>query len=146
MCQTETFKSHTCPHQWMTIVKPCGPKASFKNQYHTYEPVRRGLKKLIQPGAIPAPANSCPNCDKKGDYDANMTRIIIQNPWEAGNMGNGYNMTDGRGNVLHTRYAYGAYGPPGARYTACGVTRASVPRRQPQPQQPWEQDGCCRVM
>ncbi|KIW73544.1 hypothetical protein PV04_01651 [Phialophora macrospora] len=141
MCQTETFKSHTCPHQWMTIVKPCGPEASFRNQYHTYKPARSGLKKFAQPGALSAPANSCPNCDKKGEYDANMTRIIIEKPWEAGNMGNGYNMTDGRGNVLHTRFAPGGHGPPGARYTACGVSRTRV-----HPQQPWEQNGCCMVM
>ncbi len=125
----------------MTIVKPCGPKASFKNQYHIYKPARSGLKKLAQPGALSAPANSCPNCDKKGEYDANMTRIIIQKPSEAGNMGNGYNMADGRGNVLHTSYARGGYGPPGARYTACGVARTSV-----HPQQPWEQNRCCSVM
>src|ERR1700761_4700343 len=140
MCQTETFKSHTCPHQWMSIVKPCAPNASFKSQYHQYKPARSGLKRLTQAGYISAPANSCPNCDKNGDYDANTTRLIIKKPWEAGNMGNGYNMTDGRGNVLQPRYSRGGYMPPGASYTACGVTRVS------RPPQPWEQNGCCVVM
>ena len=137
MCQVETFKSHTCPHEWMTIVKPCGPTASFKDQYHRFKPARKSLGKTPRP--ISAPANSCPNCDKKGDYDANLTRIILKNAREAGNMGNGYNMTDGRGNVLQPARQHGGL-PLGASYTACGVSRTSVP------QQPWRQNGCCVVM
>jgi hypothetical protein len=142
MCQTETFKSHTCHHQWMTIVKPCRPNASFNDQLHQYKPVRGGLRKLTQSKYISAPANSCPNCDKKGDYDADTTRFILKSPWEAGNIGNGYNMTDGMGNVLQPRFAYaGSFMPPATSYTACGVSRMSVPR------QPWQQQGgCCIVM
>jgi len=145
MCKTEIFKSHTCPHKWMTIVAPCSKGASFKNKYHRYTSARG----MLAMGAIAAPANTCPNCDKKGDYDANMTRFILKGPWEAGNMGNGYDMTDGRGNVIQPRYGYqygnghgtGGCMPPGARHTSCGVSRTSIP------QQPYYgQPGCCAVM
>jgi hypothetical protein len=126
----------------MTIVKPCSKDANFsKEQTHEFKPARGGLKKLLQPGYISAPANTCPNCDKMGSYDAKKTRMIISNAREAGNMGNGYDMTDGYGKTLQPQYPWGAYPPLGYTTTsACGVTRISGPP------QSYQQSGCCTVM
>jgi hypothetical protein len=128
MCQIEKFQSHTCAHKWMSIVKPCRPNASFNNRLHKYKPVRSGLQGFLQPGYISAPANTCPNCDRQGDYDAERTRFILESPANAGNLGNGYDMTDGHGNVLRPKYQYG-----------WGGIRIRVP---PYPRQ----GGCCVVM
>ncbi|OAP58442.1 hypothetical protein AYL99_07532 [Fonsecaea erecta] len=134
MCKTEAFKSHTCPHHWMSIVKPCGPEASFKNQAHQYTPARSAWKRLVQPEYLSAPAKSCPNCNLKGDYDADKTRIILRNPGEAGNLGNGYNMTDGRGRVT-----------PANHYTRHGRPMSYAPTGFHTNGQ-WQQAGCCTVM
>ncbi|EXJ72647.1 uncharacterized protein A1O5_03793 [Cladophialophora psammophila CBS 110553] len=140
MCKTEAFKSHTCPHHWMSIVKPCGPEASFKNQTHQYKPARSAWKRMVQPEYISAPADSCPNCDLKGDYDADKTRIILKKPWEAGNLGNGYNMTDGHGRVLPVYHYRGHL--PSSTYPSSGPTRVSMAP----PDGQWQQAGCCVVM
>lgn len=70
--------------------------------------------------------------------------MIIANAREAGNLGNGYDMTDGYGKVVQPQYPWGAYPHMPVGYittSACGVTRISGP-----PQQPWKQNGCCIVM
>lgn len=98
MCQTESFQSHTCAHRWMTIVKPCQPGTGFSSaHYHKYTPTRKGSLAVRY---VAAAANSCPSCDKKGDYDGNLTRMVLDQPSQTGGLGNGYTMTDGRGNVL----------------------------------------------
>lgn len=98
MCQTESFQSHTCAHRWMTIVKPCQPGTGFSSaHYHKYTPTRKGP---LAARYVAAAANSCPSCDKKGDYDGNLTRMVLDQPSQTGGLGNGYTMTDGRGNVL----------------------------------------------
>jgi len=97
MCQTQTFKSKDplCNHSWMVIVKQCAPGVTFGNT-----PVHHFLKfgQCFQKSLI-LPATYCPNCGQRGQYDANFTRIKLKRGQE-GNCGNGYNMTDGNGNLL----------------------------------------------
>ena len=144
MCKTETYKSHTCNHKWMTIVKPCETGASFNNQCHNWKPARSGLKKITQPSYLSAPANSCPNCDKKGEYDAGLTRMILEKPSQMGNMLNGYNMPGGGVTVTQPTDGYGAgIMVPGASYTTCGITRTSAPY-PPYPSH--QQGGSCVLM
>jgi hypothetical protein len=169
MCQTELFKSATCAHKWMTIVRPCTNTTSFSSsKYHTYKPVRKGP---FAPKYITAPANSCPSCDKKGDYDSDMIRFVLRDGngrrahVQGGNLGNGYDLTDGYGNVIQPQYAYGgmgygaAYGlgygyggypgvalmPPGTMISGCGVSRTSMPQQYYQYSYGHGR-GCCSVM
>jgi len=133
MCQTELNKSFTCRHRWLTIVKECQPGMGFNQQIHPYTPARSGW---FQPKYFSAAAKTCPNCDKKGEYDWNKTRIILDNKWDQGTMGNGYSMTDGYGRPLPGHF-WAPY-QSGYSFTSCGMTRASSRRGDP---------GCgCTVM
>ena len=137
MCQTEGFKSHTCQHKWMTIVSPCKPGAGFStNNYHQYTRARPGP---LAAKFISAAANSCPSCDKKGEYDGNVTRMVSDQKDQWGGLGNGYSMTDGQGNVLPYGQGNGTPMPShyGYKYTSCGTVRVS---------QPGTSMGCCNVM
>ncbi|EXJ95324.1 hypothetical protein A1O1_00444, partial [Capronia coronata CBS 617.96] len=114
MCQVESHKSQTCGHKWATIVEQCHKGAGFsKTSVHPITKARTGL---CQPRYISAPAGSCPNCDKKGDYDANGTRMILGKR-DRGTLGNGYTMTDGYGKPLPMSGSY----PYGYSVTACGM-------------------------
>jgi len=136
MCKTESFRSHTCPHTWKTVVEAChlggfnGHQGAFQD-----DPARKGL---FPPRYIAAPSKSCPSCDKKGDYDGNQTRIELKRSDYKGNLGNGYNMTDGYGQALPVRqwnsHLYGQQS-----FTGCGMTRTRpVQQREP---------GCgCTIM
>ncbi|EHY58002.1 uncharacterized protein HMPREF1120_06020 [Exophiala dermatitidis NIH/UT8656] len=102
MCQIESYRSSTCGHKWVTIVKRCGsPGTGFNkdNAVHSYTRARTGL---LEPKYLSVAAGGCPNCDKRGNYDANETRMILgpDNIDARGTLGNGYSMTDGYGNVL----------------------------------------------
>ncbi|EXJ89358.1 hypothetical protein A1O3_02425, partial [Capronia epimyces CBS 606.96] len=113
MCQVESHKSQTCGHKWATIVKHCHEGAGFsENSVHAFTRARTGL---FQPKYIPAPAGSCPNCDKKGDYDANETRMILgrKDKESRGTLGNGYTMTDGYGKPLPVSGSYSQSRPDG---------------------------------
>jgi len=145
MCQTESFASHTCAHKWMTIVKPCRHGGGFSSSnYHEYIPARQGA---FAPRYIAATANSCPSCNKKGDYDGNLTRMVIENPAQMGGLGNGYTMTDGRGNVLPSGQGnvlpsgQGNGFPVPVRYSACGAARVGRPRPRA-----GQGMGCCAIM
>jgi hypothetical protein len=171
MCQTELFKSATCAHKWMAIVKPCTNTASFSSsKYHTYKPVRKGP---FTPKYITAPANSCPSCDRKGDYDSDMIRFVLRDGdgWGAhvngGNLRNGYDLTDGYENVIQPQYGYGmgyggmggyggGYGhgghpgvalmPPGTTINGCGFSRTTLPQQYYHQHPSGQGGGCCNVM
>lgn len=135
MCQAELNKSYTCRHKWLTIVKECEQGGGFKDHHvHRYQPARSGL---FQPKYASTAANTCPNCDLKGDYDATKTRMIIDKSQDRGTLGNGYTMTDGYGrHVPVYTWNPGQYGGHG--YTSCGMTRTSRAVQEP---------GCgCTIM
>ena len=75
MCIATAFKSQTCPHKWLTITRPCCPGAGFDTcTYHTYT----GRRSFCDgPKFVPAPAYSCPTCDRKYQYDGNKTRVVL---------------------------------------------------------------------
>jgi hypothetical protein len=117
----------------MTIVKPCNPGAGFSStHYHKYTPARNGP---FVARFVAAAANSCPNCDKNGDYDGNVTRMVLETPAQIGGLGNGYTMTDGRGNILPYGQGNGFLMP--MQYSTCGTVRVS---------QPGAGMNCCIVM
>ncbi|KAI1611584.1 hypothetical protein EDD37DRAFT_428904 [Exophiala viscosa] len=135
MCQAELNKSFTCRHKWLTIVRKCEDGGGFNdNHLHKYRPARLGL---FHPKFASAAANTCPNCDLKGDYDTKTTRMILDDPRDRGTLGNGYTMTDGYGRPLlvYNWNQYAGYG-----YTSCGMTRTSAPAQMQDP-------GCgCTIM
>ena len=99
MCRVERFRSPTCPHKWMTIIAPCSPSSNFSTvqlNIHIFQPVRN---RIWDPEYVMAPPHTCPNCNMRSNYDATMTRIILE-PGQGGGLGNGYTMTDGYGNIL----------------------------------------------
>jgi hypothetical protein len=143
MCQTESFKSCICSHKWMTIVSICEPGAGF-NRYerHQFTKTRKGP---LQSRFVSAGAHTCPSCDKKGNYDGNLTRIVLEKGQASGNLGNGYDMTDGRGNVIpvgghgDAQYPSG-YGNGSPGYTINGVAAPNQTRPSS------AQVVCCLVM
>ncbi|KAK6381976.1 uncharacterized protein PV06_03197 [Exophiala oligosperma] len=145
MCTVELVKSHTCRHKWVTIVKKCnrGSAGFDAGHLHHFEPARPGL---FRSRYISAAAHTCPECDKKADYDASTTRIIVDNVYDRGTLGNGYTLTDGYGNPLPVYHwggggGGGGYGGgQGYTTTSCGMTRMSRPSPSPD-------YGCgCNVM
>jgi hypothetical protein len=101
MCTATAFKSHTCPHKWLTITLPCGPGMGFDTcARHTYT----GQTSLCGgPRFIPAPAHSCPTCNKKDQYDGNKTRMVLKDQTQFGTgywyggAGGGYGPNGGYG-------------------------------------------------
>ena len=123
MCTAELVKSHTCHHKWVTIVKECNKDGGFEaGHLHHFEPARPGL---FRSSYISAASHTCPECDKKADYNPSTTRIIVDNAKDRGTLGNGYTLTDGYGNPLPVYHWGGGLGGQG--YTSCGMTRMSRP-------------------
>ena len=141
MCKAELNKSHTCHHKWLTIVKECKEGAGFDgNHLHRFKTARPGL---FQPRYASTAANTCPECDKKADYNSKTTRMIVDNRMDRGTLGNGYTLTDGYGNALPVYQASSFYHwspgyAGGYTTTSCGVTRMARPPQDP---------GCgCTIM
>lgn len=76
MCRTTAYKSTTCGHRWLTITTRCAPKMGF-----TTTPVHEfradGSFVWVKPKFQKAAAGSCPNCDLKGQYNGNTTRMVL---------------------------------------------------------------------
>ena len=72
MCTVQFWKSKQCGHQWLTIKKPCKPSRGFDDcpSFQT-----RRARVPGGPGFW-ASKGSCPWHDKKGEYDANLTRVV----------------------------------------------------------------------
>jgi hypothetical protein len=92
MCTATAFKSHTCSHKWLTINLPCGPGMGFDNCLRHAFSGQTGI--FGGPKFIPAPAHSCPTCNKKDQYDGNKTRMVLRRMdmfgtgyWNGGNIG-----------------------------------------------------------
>jgi hypothetical protein len=75
MCRATAFQSRTCRHRWLTITTPCSPAVGFDNAPHHRFDTDTAL--LGGPKYVPAPAHSCPECNKKGQYDGNRTRMVV---------------------------------------------------------------------
>lgn len=77
MCQTIGYKSIQCGHHWLCITKPCGPGMNFNTTpWHYFQ----GNRTLFNCGRIKffnAPIGSCPNCDMRGIYNGDTTRLVI---------------------------------------------------------------------
>ena len=75
MCTATGFKSRTCAHKWLTITKPCGTGKGFDSCHlHSFDGENAFLG---GPKYFWAPANSCPECNKKGQYNGNVTRMVL---------------------------------------------------------------------
>lgn len=122
MCTAAAFKSFTCPHKWLTITVPCGPGVGFDTcAHHAFS----GQTSIFGgPKFIPAPAHSCPMCDKKDHYDGNRTRMVLRgqdmfgSQWHCGgNRGRGPYYRDGDA----CQSGYGAASPAGPPIICCTV-------------------------
>jgi len=72
MCKTAFWRSGTCSHRWVTLVKPCADDRNFGNCPYFANGTAQGRYR----GPLPALANTCPECDKKNDYDGDATRMV----------------------------------------------------------------------
>lgn len=76
MCRAKGYQSRTCGHRWLTIIWRCGPDIGFTTRpNHGFETRSTLLGETI---FHVAPANSCPNCDLRGQYDGNTTRMVLR--------------------------------------------------------------------
>lgn len=73
MCTAKLLKSPTCEHWWAEILKPCADDRNFGNCPSFQDGKARNLK--TNPWTK-AEKDTCPKCDKKGDYDSNATRMV----------------------------------------------------------------------
>lgn len=77
MCRTTAYRSTTCNHRWLTITARCGPNVGFTTTpIHEFRCDSMFFGKLK---FMKAPAGSCPNCNLKGQYDGNTTRMVLGN-------------------------------------------------------------------
>lgn len=72
MCTVQFWKSRTCGHKWLTIKKSCQEGRGFNN-CPSFDP---GLARVQRGPSYWAPPGSCPEHDKKGEYDGNTMRMI----------------------------------------------------------------------
>lgn len=76
MCRIIAYKSRNCNHRWLIITTRCAPQMGF-----TTTPVHdfrtEGFSLCGKPNFMKAPAGTCPNCDLKGQYDGNTTRLVL---------------------------------------------------------------------
>ena len=95
MCRAAAYKSSTCPHRWLTVTSPCGPGMGFDSAHgHSFT----GETALFGgPRFLEAPAHTCPHCNKKDQYDPNLTRLVTGN---AGCCGYDYGYGYGGGPVI----------------------------------------------
>ena len=73
MCTSKFLQGYACIHTWAEIVTPCAEGKGFSNCSTFTDGMihkRSGLRRSI------APKESCPICDKKGEYDGNKMRTI----------------------------------------------------------------------
>lgn len=94
MCRTTAYKSTACNHRWLTITTRCAPNVGF-----TTTPVHEFRSDTSfhwgRPSYLKAPTGACPNCDLKGQYDGNTTRMVLasgsreiqRNLWRMGHAG-----------------------------------------------------------
>lgn len=76
MCRTTGYKSTTCGHRWLTITTRCAPNMGFTNTpIHEFR--ADGFSLFGTPKYQKAAAGTCPNCDLKGQYDGNTTRMVL---------------------------------------------------------------------
>jgi hypothetical protein len=75
MCHATGLRSSTCRHKWLTITSPCATGMGFNSlgihKFHTSH-TWWGSTKYFK-----APMKSCPDCNKKGQYDGNKIRMVL---------------------------------------------------------------------
>lgn len=73
MCKVQIWRSATCPHFWVSLVKPCEEGKNIQN-CPTFEDGK--IRPKDEARAAWAPPKSCPHCDKKDDYDGSQIRMV----------------------------------------------------------------------
>lgn len=112
MCRTTAYKSTTCQHRWLTITTRCSPGAGFTSTpIHEFRFSEASL--FGSPRFQKAPAGTCPNCDMKGQYDGNTTRLLLrkQNLYTGGPLTvlrGGTSIVNGAGMMYSSGYEFPA--------------------------------------
>lgn len=76
MCRAIGYKANACGHRWLVITTRCAPNMGFTNTpYHEFRV--DGVSILGNPQYEKAPAGTCPNCDRRGQYDGNTIRMVL---------------------------------------------------------------------
>jgi hypothetical protein len=102
MCHATGLRSSTCRHKWLTITSPCAAGMGFNSlgvhKFHTSHTWFGGTN------YFKAPMKSCPDCNKKGQYDGNKIRMVLDYGHDpikfggpGGQMGGEYNGYGGYG-------------------------------------------------